>query len=416
MEILLVIIFILGYSLIAAENSIRIDKAAFALLTGIVCWALLIGFDHEPASVVSKISESVGDIAAILFFLIGAMTIVELIDLHNGFDLIVRIVSTRNQRTLLWIISLITFFLSPLLDNLTVTIVMVSILQKILPRGTNRLYFASAIVIAANAGGAWSPIGDVTTTMLWIGGQLTAGDIISELFFSSLVSLLVPLFILTFFIKKTELTRDLSFQEQGNEMEKRIIFFSGMLFLLMVPLIKAVFHLPPFMSMLFVLGIFWIISEVLHKKKSREVRSHLSVTNAMQRIDFPSIIFFLGILLAISALEHAHVLQNLSRYLSSVMNYKAVAVTLGFLSAIIDNVPLVAGAMGMYPLEVFPQNHHFWSMIAYASGTGGSILIIGSAAGVVAMGMENIAFFWYLRRISWIALLSYLAGVVLLVL
>ena len=415
MESFLLIVFIIGYILIAFESTVKINKAAFALLTGIICWWIIVVYSQGSISITSKIAEKMGDISAILFFLIGAMTIVELIDLHNGFDLIVKIIRPKSNIQLLWIIAIITFFLSPLLDNLTTTIVMISVLQKIISSGRDRLYISSVVILAANAGGAWSPIGDVTTSMLWIGGQLTAGSMIKTLFLPSIVSLVVPVLIISLMVKKQTVILKQFIVKENDAWEGLVIFWTGISLLLMVPLFKWILHLPPFMCMLISLALLWLISELMHKNKSSERKSHLSVDHAIQRIDMSSIIFFLGILLSIGALEYAGLLHKFSAGLSDLgFNDKGVTLAMGFASAIIDNVPLIAGAMGMYPLSQFPVNHEFWSMIAFAGGTGGSMLIIGSAAGVVAMGMEKISFLWYLKNIGWIAVLGFLSGMLFL--
>jgi Na+/H+ antiporter NhaD/arsenite permease-like protein len=414
MTLAILIVFVAGYILIAFEHSIKINKAPIAVLTGIICWVFLSFIFPNKTDLHNSVLEKLGEISGILFFLLGAMTIVELIDLHNGFDIIVRLIKAQNKIILLVIISLITFFLSPLLDNLTTTIVMISILHKLLPKNEDRLYFASIIIIAANAGGAWSPIGDVTTSMLWIGGQLTVNAMILKLFLPSFIALIVPLLIVSYKIKNEPLSLVKTKSYKSNEeTEKKIIFFSGMFLLLLVPIMKAITHLPPFMCMLLSLGIFWVISEILHKNKSSEIRTHLSVASALRRIDTPSIIFFLGILFAVSALEEAGFLHQFASYLTGwEMSHNSIAISLGFLSAIIDNVPLVAGAMGMFPIDHFPVDHNFWSMLAFTSGTGGSMLIIGSAAGVVAMGMEKITFGWFIRKISWIALFGFICGTI----
>lgn len=418
MALAILIVFVVGYILIAFEHSIKINKAPTAVLTGIICWIFLSFIVPNENVLHNSALEKLGEISGILFFLLGAMTIVELIDLHNGFDIIVHIIKANNKIMLLVIISLITFFLSPLLDNLTTTIVMVSILHKLLPKNEDRFYFASVIVIAANAGGAWSPIGDVTTSMLWIGGQLTVNAMILKLFLPSFIALLIPLLIVCYKIKNEPLSLITAKSFISNEeTEKKIIFFSGIFLLLFVPIMKAITHLPPFMCMLMSLGIFWIISEILHKDKASEIKTYLSVSIALRRIDTPSIIFFLGILFAVSALEEAGFLHQFASYLTGwEMGHNSIAISLGFLSAIIDNVPLVAGAMGMFPLSHFQTNHEFWSMIAFTCGTGGSMLIIGSAAGVVAMGMEKITFGWFLRKVSWIALLGFICGIIVFLL
>jgi Na+/H+ antiporter NhaD/arsenite permease-like protein len=417
MSSFILLIFVVGYILIAFEHKIAINKAATALLTGVFCWWIIIQFGPGERIMISRIYEILGDISGILFFLFGAMTIVKLIDAHNGFDIVVRFVKAGNKLKLLWIVTLITFFLSPMLDNLTTTIVMISILHKLLPESRDRLYFTAAIVIAANAGGAWSPIGDVTTTMLWIGGQLTVKTMILGLFLPSIAAIVIPLIIISYEIKNDSLERNSEYSIEKDETEKKFIFFSGIILLLLVPVFKTILHLPPFMCMLISLSLFWIISELMHKNKSDELRTHLSVARAIQRIDMASIVFFLGILLAVFALEESGLLHKIAMLFTGLeMGHNSIAIILGFLSAIIDNVPLVAAAMGMFPIDHFVVDHHFWTMLAFTSGTGGSMLIIGSAAGVIAMGLEKIEFFWYLRKISWIALSGYFGGILILIL
>jgi Na+/H+ antiporter NhaD/arsenite permease-like protein len=347
------------------------------------------------------------------------MTVVELIDAHDGFSLITKYITTTNARKLLWIVGIIAFLLSAVLDNLTTTIVMVSLLRKLISNQTIRLYFVGLTIIAANAGGAWSPIGDVTTTMLWIGGQITTNHIVSSLLIPSLVCLVVPVLLLSIKIKgnldRPELTAD-DFKVSSLK-DRNIIFFSGIGILLFVPVFKTITHLPPFMGMLLGLAVLWFISELLHKKKEDAERTTFSVVRALERIDTPSILFFLGILLSISVLEIGGQLHELSTWLGTVFkSSEAIAYVIGLLSAIVDNVPLVAASIGMYDLSMFPPDHVFWTFLAYCAGTGGSALIIGSAAGVAAMGIEKISFMWYLKHISLIALVGYSAGAVVFLL
>jgi Na+/H+ antiporter NhaD/arsenite permease-like protein len=355
-----------------------------------------------------------GELSGILFFLLGAMTIVELIDVHDGFNIITNRIRQTNRKKLLWIISFITFFLSPLLDNLTTTIVMVSLLRKLIDEADDRLVFIGMVVIASNAGGAWSPIGDVTTTMLWIGGQITALNIILQVFLPSLVCLLVPLLVLTFQLKG-EITRPAVVEnEKFSDLTKKqqtIVLFSGILILILVPVFKTITHLPPYMGILIGLGVLWIITEVMHGNKPDNEKNFLSVSHALRKIDTPSILFFLGILLSIAALQSTGILSSIAGKISTTIgNEKLIVLSIGLLSSIVDNVPLVAASQGMYDLSQYPTDHYFWEFLAYCTGTGGSILIIGSAAGVAAMGMEKINFFWYLKKISLLALLGYFAG------
>jgi Na+/H+ antiporter NhaD/arsenite permease-like protein len=414
----IIITFIIGYVCIAFEHPLKINKTASALLTGVICWAIyalsaVFGGTHDSHEIVEQLSHHLAPIAEILFFLMGAMTIVELIDTHQGFTIITKRITTHNAVTLMWIICFVTFFLSAVLDNLTTTIVMVSLLRKLVQNQQQRLMYVGMVVIAANAGGAWSPIGDVTTTMLWIGGQVSAANIIKTLFIPSLVCMLVPLVIISFRMKgniqfkKTEKSFE-SDTVQGST----LMFFTGISGLLFVPVFKTITHLPPYMGMLLSLGFIWVVSEIIHYDKEPEDKNQFSPVHALQRIDMPSVLFFLGILLAISSLESLHVLEQLAVFLNtSIGNEDIIVSVIGALSAVIDNVPLVAASMGMYPLDVYPMDHKLWEFMAYASGTGGSMLIIGSAAGVAAMGMEKIDFIWYLKKISWLALLGYVAGI-----
>jgi Na+/H+ antiporter NhaD/arsenite permease-like protein len=342
------------------------------------------------------------------------MTIVEVIDAHNGFEVITSRIRTTKQVTLMWIICFVTFFLSAVLDNLTTTIVIVSLMKKLSGNQTERLLFAAMIVIAANAGGAWSPIGDVTTTMLWIGGQITPLSIIQGVLLPSLVNLLLPLVVVSCLLKGKEIVPPASPESTTrltNPFERNLMFCLGVGLLIAVPAFKTVTHLPPFMGILFGLGILWAAGEMLHRNKEPEDRKPLTLAHALGQIDLASIVFFIGILLAVATLEHTHVLEILATWLDRhVGRQDAIVILLGLLSAIVDNVPLVAASMGMYNLAQYPADSFLWEFIAYCAGTGGSILIIGSAAGVAAMGLEQIHFFWYVRRISGLALLGYLGG------
>lgn len=421
MTTLIIVVFILGYLAIAFENVIRLNKAASALLTGVICWTIYI-LSADSAETAHLISEELlthlGEISGILFFLLGAMTIVELIDGHNGFDIITDAISTTSKRKLLWIICIISFLLSAVLDNLTTAIVMVSLCRKILNEREDRLLFAGMIIIAANAGGAWSPIGDVTTTMLWIGKQITAGTIMLNLILPSLVCLLIPLAIASIKVKGN-IVRPENIQENQTttKLQRNIIFFSGIGVLLFVPIFKTLTHLPPFMGMMFGLGILWLISEIVHKDKDEEDKAAFSVVYALRKIDTPSILFFLGILISISALQSTGQLAQLGQFMDDkIGNIDLIAISIGLASAIVDNVPLVAASMGMYDLSIYPTDHYFWQFLAYSTGTGGSVLIIGSAAGVAAMGIEKIDFLWYLKKISWLALLGYIAGALIFIL
>lgn len=420
MELLIIAIFILGYTAIALEHTIKLNKAASALITGVLCWVVYIAFTPDKHIVNEHLLEHLGDVSGILFFLLGAMTIVELIDAHEGFNIITSKITETRKKNLIWIIGLITFFLSAVLDNLTTTIVMISLLKKLIKNNDDRLMFVGVVIIAANAGGAWSPIGDVTTTMLWIGGQITTTNIILKLILPSLACLIVPLTLISFRLKgNVERPSALSVQ-QTNVLSRRqqyIVLISGILVLMMVPVFKTLTHLPPYMGILFGLGILWIITVILHKSKEDKHKEKYSVSQALRNIDTPSILFFLGILIAIASMQSTGILTSLAdKMAASIGNTNVIVMSIGLLSAIIDNVPLVAAAQGMYNLVHYPTDHYFWEFLAYCAGTGGSALIIGSAAGVVAMGMEKISFMWYLKKISWLALTGFFSGAVIYIL
>lgn len=433
----MIIVFILGYTLIALEHPIRINKSATALLLGVVLWAMLM-FGGESILVSTdslrhffqgavdgsftdwvthyELVHHLGEIAAIIFFLMGAMTIVEMVDSYEGFRIITDRIKTTRRSKLLWVTSVLTFFMSAVLDNLTTSIVMVALLRKLISDQKDRWFFAGLVIVAANAGGAWSPIGDVTTIMLWIANKVSTVSIIQMTFIPSLVSMLVPLAILSFTLKGN-VSRPQNNAEDGNHMagvskaQSNLVFFIGVGGLLFVPVFKNLTHLPPYLGMLFSLGVIWTVTEILHKQRDAEARASsgsLTVVGVLRKIDVPSVLFFLGILTAVAALSTTGHLALLAATLDEhVGNLYVINVIIGVLSAIVDNVPLVAGAMGMYN---FPTDHYFWEFLAYCAGTGGSILIIGSAAGVAVMGMEHIDFIWYLRRISLLALIGYLAG------
>ncbi|MEJ7823009.1 MAG: sodium:proton antiporter NhaD [Chitinophagaceae bacterium] len=415
MAIAIIITFILGYLAITLEHNLKINKAAIALVTGIVCWTIYILFEPDKHVVSEQLMEHLGEVSGILFFLLSAMTIVEIIDAHDGFNVITDRIKTRNRVKLLWIIGFIAFFLSALLDNLTTTIVIISLLRKLIVDKEQRLFFAGITIIAANAGGAWSPLGDVTTTMLWIGGQISAFNIIKELFIPSLFCLLVPLTLISFKMKGTiqEIIKDKN-EVTKPVFEKNFVFLLGVGILLFVPVFKTLTGLPPFMAILLGLGLMWIIIEIFHRQQHTEGKDTLSVAYAMRKIDTPSILFFLGILLSISALQATGQLTMLAGWLDKTINNDTIIVTtIGLLSAVVDNVPLVAASQGMYTLTQYHTDHFFWTFLAYSTGTGGSALIIGSAAGVAAMGMEKITFFWYLKRISLLALIGYFSGAII---
>ena len=412
MEQIIVLIFILGYLAIAFEHPLKINKTGAALFMGLLLWTVYrIGFpDHHVAE---ELSHHIEAISEILFFLMGAMTIVELIDAHNGFNAITNRIKTRSKIKLLWIIAGMSFFLSSVLDNLTTSIVMVSLTRKLLDDREQRLFFAGMIVIAANAGGAWSPIGDVTTTMLWIGGQISAPNIVGSLFLPSLVCLLVPLIYVSIFNKNKFAGQLVPIPKNQLGKENMLIFVLGIGGLLFVPIYKQLTHLPPYTGILLALGLLWLVADLIHRKKDADARSRYSASAALMKIDMPSILFFMGILLAVGVLESLHILEALSASMNQAIgNQNIIVFCIGILSAIVDNVPLVAATMAMYDLNAFPQDSTLWEFIAYCAGTGGSLLIIGSAAGVAAMGIEKIDFIWYFKKISFIALLGYVSGAI----
>lgn len=466
MFIAMVIVFVLGYIAIALEHPLRVDKAVPALMIGSLLWILYIlgAFDifsgglseawnsysanqhlnsnEDPAGLLEhmrdfivhvEIIEHLGEIAEILFFLLGAMTIVEIIDKHDGFKVITDKINTTSKIKLLWILSFLTFFMSAALDNLTTTIVMVALLRKLISDKQTKWFFASMVVLAANAGGAWSPIGDVTTIMLWIGGQVTTGAIMSRVIFPSMITMVIPLSILSFTMKGNVSRppvkeNELILTTSGERILMLIIGIAGLLF---VPVFKTLFHLPPYMGMLLSLSVIWLVTEVIHQNKPTGIRTRLSVITIVKSVEMPTIFFFLGILSAVAAMQSAGQLGILAEYLDDKLgNIFLIDLAIGLLSSVVDNVPLVAGAMGMYPVEnagtiaaladpgaieyakFFVQDGLFWEFLAYTAGTGGSILIIGSAAGVAAMGLEKIDFIWYMKKISWLALLGYIGGAV----
>jgi len=456
MFVAMLVIFVLGYIAIALEHPLKINKAATALVIGTLTWVAYIlglpdilneGFSsawntyfaanpgadrHDMIRFIGEheVFGHLADTAAIIFFLLGAMTIVEIVDQHQGFRVITDKIQTTNFVKLIWIISFLTFFMSAVLDNLTTTIVMIALLRKLVSNKEQRWLMAGLIILAANAGGAWSPIGDVTTIMLWIGGQVSAGAIILKVFLPSLVSMLVPVLVITFFYPKGEVARpredsagECEFTTPG---ERTGILILGVGALLFVPVFKTLTHLPPYMGMLLGLGILWIVTEIIHRNKPHDDKRKLTVASILTRVDVPTVLFFLGILMAVASLSSAGHLDLLSAWLDEkVGDIYLINLIIGALSSIVDNVPLVAGAMGMYDittpemlqaaanpeyLQAFTQDGLFWEFLAYCAGTGGSILIIGSAAGVAAMGLEKIDFIWYLKKISWLAIIGYLSG------
>ncbi|WP_018607472.1 sodium:proton antiporter NhaD [Uliginosibacterium gangwonense] len=411
----LVVVFVMAYVAIALEHPLRVDKSASALIGAGVLWTIYAVFAGDPQRVAEQLNGSLVGAAQIVFFLMGAMTIVELIDAHDGFGVVTTRIRTSTLARLMWWVGGISFVLSAILDNLTTAIVMVSLMRKLLARQGDRLVFAGVIVIAANAGGAWSPMGDVTTTMLWIGGQISALAVVQAVLLPALVCMLVPVSILAWGMRGRKLNWAVSSEgevgPQVDAWERNLIFILGVGVLLAVPAFKMLTHLPPFMGILFGLGLLWLAGDLLHRNKDVVSRQPLSLTHALARIDMSSLVFFTGILLSVATLEHTHVLSDLAAWLDHAVGRQDVIVMLiGLVSAVVDNVPLVAAAMGMYSLAQYPTDHFLWEFLAYCAGTGGSILIIGSAAGVAAMGIEKINFLWYVKKIGWVALLGYLAG------
>jgi len=415
MMTMVAVVFVLAYSMIALEHPIKINKSATALLAAGLMWTLYsFASPLGVEGVTHQLTEKLAETAAIVFFLICAMTIVEVTDSHGGFDVITSRIKAKKLTSLLWIIGFITFYLSSILDNMTTTIVMVALMKRLLKDHKQRLFFAGIIVIAANAGGAWSPIGDVTTTMLWIGGQITTLNIMKTTWIASMVNLLVPLAIATFIIKGNVVPPDRVENGAGttSQFEKNLMFFMGMGALIFVPVFKAVTHLPPYLGILLALGVLWFTGNILHRNKPEEEKDHLRLTKALKRIDMASVVFFIGILLAVATLSANGMLPALAGWLDAKLgNQSMIVIIIGLVSAIVDNIPLVAASMGMYPLAQFPPDSFIWEFMAYCAGTGGSILVIGSAAGVAAMGLEKIEFFWYARRIGPLALAGYFAGI-----
>tara|TARA_B110000003_G_scaffold2652_1_gene2755 strand:- start:23118 stop:24389 length:1272 start_codon:yes stop_codon:yes gene_type:complete len=415
----MLVVFVLGYVAIALEHPIKVDKAASALIIGALGWALFAFSGMEAHHISEELKHHLVDIAEILFFLLGAMTIVELIDVHEGFTVITDKIATRHRVKLMWILCIITFFFSAVLDNLTTSIVMAALISKLIKDKNDLWMFAGMIIISANAGGAWSPIGDVTTIMLWIGGQVTAASIIKAIIIPSIVCLIVPLTYISFKMKG-ELA-PLSIEEnKGNTFkvpssERNLVFILGVAGLLFVPVFKTVTHLPPYLGILFSLGVLWLVTELLHAKKSSEIKSKLSVIAVIKKVDVATIFFFMGILLAVASLQSMGHLKDLALILNDTFNGNiyAINIIIGLLSSIVDNVPLVAGAMGMYEVSevgLFAVDGKFWQFLAYCAGTGGSVLIVGSAAGVAVMGILKVDFIWYVKKISILALMGYLAG------
>ncbi len=408
--LILIGVFCLGYIAIIFEFSLRVNKTAVALLLAVLCWLIyFVGDASSTDHSLTFLSKKLSDVSQILFFLLGAMTLVEIIDTHRGFNVVIRHLHTKSKRKMLLIISLTAFCLSAVLDNLTTTILMISVLRKLIHNKRDRLTLLCMVVIAANAGGAWTPIGDVTTTMLWINGQLSTLKVMTELFLPSLICMIVPLLTYWFILKGEYPSPVIDLHKERIEPGAKIVFTVGISALLFVPIFKWLTGMPPFMGMLIALAVLWLVTDILHCKY--EQRAHLRVPHILTKVDVSSILFFLGILLSVDALEVAGLLEHAARWMDSHIQSQAIMASLiGIFSAIIDNVPLVAATMGMYDLSTFPMDSSLWLMIAYAAGTGGSILIIGSSAGVALMGLEKIDFFTYLKKASLPAFLGFIAG------
>ncbi|MDP1880846.1 MAG: sodium:proton antiporter NhaD [Parachlamydiaceae bacterium] len=409
-NLLMIITFVIGYLFIAIEHVSKINKTSIALLMAIVCWILQFASgtaSHEKN--IEWLGEHMANISQIVFFLLGALTIVEIINAHKGFSILSNAIEPKSKKKLLWTIGFISFFLSSILDNLTTTIIMVTLLRKLLDSNEDRLLLGGTVVVAANAGGAWTPIGDVTTTMLWIGGQLSTVNIIKVLFLPSLVCLVAFLAMIGIFLKGEFTSNPVSVKEEKEPMGN-IVFWLGVICLISVPLFKIYTGLPPFMGMMFGLGLMWLFTDFVHT--GIPTREHLRVPAIMTSIDVSGVLFFLGILLCIDALQTAGILYNLANWMDNTIgNSEFVAIAIGLASAVVDNVPLVAAVMGMYDLSTYPMDSSFWNLVAYCAGTGGSILVVGSAAGIAFMGLERVQFFWYLRRIGIAAFVGYFAGI-----
>ena len=407
----ILIAFLLGYLAIVFESNIKVNKTASALVVAGVIWAFLfLNPAQDSAEAVQILGEKLNEISQIIFFLLGAMTIVELVNSHNGFKAITDLIQTNSKKKMLWLIGILTFFLSAILDNLTTTIVIVSLLRKLIPDKKERWLLGAIVVISANAGGAWTPIGDVTTTMLWINGNITTLNVMKILFAPSFFALIITLLLAGIKLKGTYPHLTARAHEEKVEPGARIVFFSGLGALISVPILKSAIGLPPFMGILIGLGFLWLITDLIHKEK--EDRHHLKIPHILTQIDTSGVLFFLGILLCVSALDAIGLLKIFANILDQyVHNSSLVAIIIGIISAIVDNVPLVAAGMGMYDTNIYPIDSSFWQLLAYCAGTGGSILIIGSAAGVALMGLEKVDFLWYLKKVSWIALISYFSGI-----
>jgi Na+/H+ antiporter NhaD/arsenite permease-like protein len=415
MQSIIILIFLLGYLAIIFENKIRINKAATALFMGALSWGIIATKAFLIQNILNDLQIHLVAISELVFFLLGAMTIVEIIDAHDGFQVIAEKIKKEQPFILVWKIALITFFLSAILDNLTTAIVMVSIINKISQDKKAKWYLLSLVIIASNAGGAWSPIGDVTTTMLWMGAQVTSFNIMHQTFLASVTCMIIPTLIISYKLRLTKNNfAEITSISKISYKERNLILFIGVGSFIAIPIFHYFTHLPPYLGMLFCVSIMWMITELLHHQKTESQKDIFSVQQALQRIDVPSMLFFIGILLSVAALQVTGILTQIALNLDHyVHNIYILTGSIGLLSAVLDNIPLVAAAQNMYPLGQYPTNHIFWELLSYCAGTGGSCLIIGSAAGVMVMGLEKISFGWYLKNISWMALIGFFSGVLI---
>jgi Na+/H+ antiporter NhaD/arsenite permease-like protein len=410
-------IFAISYLAIALEHPLKINKSSAALIGAGLLWAIYALFSGVSQEVMhGQLAHTIEEVAQIVFFLMAAMTIVELIDAHEGFSLITRKIQTTKLSNLVVVVCILTFFLSAVLDNLTTAIVMCSLLKKLLAKREDRLIMGALVIITSNAGGAWSPIGDVTTTMLWVGGQITATNVIMNVFLPSVVCALIPVLLVVSSVRGQPVQgpiNDIEIQahKRPSQLEQNFIFFLGIGALIFIPVFKAVTHLPPFIGAMFGLGVLWLAADILHKKKSSEEKAHFTLVHALSRIDMPSVIFFVGILLAVATLQHAGILTSIANWLSEVIgDLSVIVILIGLASSLVDNVPMVAASMSMFSMTDHPTDSFLWEFLAYCAGTGGSILIIGSAAGLAVMGLEKIDFVWYLKKVSLLAFVGYMSG------
>ncbi|MDO5655341.1 MAG: sodium:proton antiporter NhaD [Flavobacteriaceae bacterium] len=421
MVMVLLLAAVLGYLAVIFEAPIKVNKTITALLTGAICWVILAVFQGNTGNATTeRLMEFFSEIAGLLIFLLGAMTIVELIDLHKGFSVITHRIRTNSVLKLLWIVGFVTFFMSSLLDNLATTIIMVTLLRKMMPKSEIRMMLAGIVVIAANAGGAFSPIGDVTTTLLWIGGQVSASGIAMNIFIPSIFVLLVPMLIASFRLRGFAVLRaqvSMAAAIQEEKMRGSLsVFIAGVFGLLMVPVIKTLTGLPPFIGVLISLAFVALVSIYYHRNKSEQEKQHYSVASALSKVDVSSILYLMGILLMVFALQEAHILANFARFLEAKLNSPLLmSIAIGVLSSLVDNGSLVAATQGMFTLEQFPMDHHFWNFVALCAGTGGSMLVIGSAAGIAIMEKEKISFLWYLKKITPLAIAGFIAGILVFV-